>query len=843
MTAGLLHLGDRVVDLTAGVVTTTAGPSPLGPLEVTLLRYLADRAGRVVSRDDLQVDVWGISRTAQTRSIDVAISRLRKKLEVDPVNPKVLVTLHGSGYRLELAPAHEAAVASLPAEVDAFVGRARELATLADALAEHRLVTVLGPAGVGKTRLALQLARRAPLVVWCPLADAHDATAVASALALALGIQLRESDPRGQLARALASLGPCLVLFDNAEQVRGGVAGLVGELWTAAPQTRFLVTSQVALSIPAEVVSPLEVMAADGDGADLFTARARARQPGLDLDAGALARLVRDLDGLPLAIELAAARTRTLTLDELAARLGDRFAVLTGGRQGTRHETLWAALDGSWSVLRPHQRAAVCALSVLDGSFDTVAAEAVLAPLVQGSALDLLGELVDHSLLQRDRQAGRWSTLLSIRAFAREQCLPEDAVAARLRLADHLLTRYGGALQLGSPSRDLRAAMSADLGQLVRALEDAVGRGDGARAAALLGPTSVVLSQQGPLSTAAALTRRVLALPLSPAEQVVPALVRANLAADGVWGEGTPAAHFEAAAVSARSADARALAVRATCGWGRALGRTGDPAGGLRVLEEAVALARTWGLPVWEGTALTYLGWHYATDGGDQAAARDHLQRALAVLVGRGATSAAALAHAGLARVATTEGRFAAAARDLEQALALCAEDGDESQLAALRYNVANNLLQWGRADEAVPAARAAVTGARRTGSSTWLARSVSVLAKALIAADRPEEAVALDLPALANTGIAAGAAADLWHREGLARLETRALVCRKSGVGFPVLDHLRYATAPSYEYVVHPPTQYPASSVLGYSTARHRSSSLNPIHSTCRSAAVPICA
>lgn len=764
--SAVLSLGDRVVDLAAGVVTHPRGRVPLAPLEVSLLRYLADRAGEVVSRDDLQVDVWGISRTAQTRSIDVAVSRLRKKLEADPVNPKYLVTLHGSGYRLESVRAAEPA-ARLPAEVDTFVGRDRELATLREVVARHRVVTVLGPPGVGKTRLALQLARSLPDVSWCPLATARDARDVAPLLARALAVPLRPDEPRGQLARALASRGPGWVWFDDAEGVHDALADLIAELREAAPERCFLTTSRTALQLPGEAVVPLEPLAPD-DGADLFLVRAQARGAAAELDRDAVVQLVRELDGLPLAIELAAARLPTLTLGELSERLDDRFTLLAGG-SSPRHATLKAALGSTWSALAPPLRAAVCALSALEGSFDTSAAEAVLGPEVDGLAR--LRELFDRSLLQRDRRAGRWSALSSIRAFAREQAPPGTLDQARARLADHLVARYADAFDRGGPSPEQRAGLAADVGLAVGALEAAVARADGRRAAALLGPTSLALTRAGSLAVAAELAGKVLGMALAPGDRAVPSLVRAHLAVEGAWGEGSPAAHYAAAFEAARDHGAPAMAVRAACGWGRALGRQGDVARGEEVLRGAVAAAGSLDA-VTHGTALATLGWHWATDGADPVRARAHLEQALARFAERSAALEAAFAHLGLARVATTARAFAEAASWFERARPALEGDGDALKLVALRYNVANNLLQWRRSAEAVPAAEAAVAAARRTGSARWLASAAGVLATALVEAGRAEEVSRLDLPALAGLGAGPGAGANLWHREGLARLE-----------------------------------------------------------------------
>jgi predicted ATPase/DNA-binding SARP family transcriptional activator len=332
-------------------------------------------------------------------------------------------------------------VGNLPALSSPLVGRADEIAALDQLIHSRRLVTLVGPAGVGKTRLVMEAARHlaAPGGVWLVRLDAADATtsipqAVAETLHLTGGEQM--------LYERVAGVETVLV-FDNCEHIVDAVADLTGRLLDAATHLRVLATSQLPLGLDGEVVYPLEPLPI-ADSIALFAARAAEirKQFVLDRDtAVTVEQVCRSLDGLPLAIELAAARVRSLSVREIARRLGDRFALLRDptSRRPERRRALAAAIAWSYELLFPDDQRGLWALSCFAGGAPLAAAEHVLAALgvPEASVVDVVARLVDRSLVSVEvtgESAVRYRLLESIRAYAldrlRESGLVDDACAA-----------------------------------------------------------------------------------------------------------------------------------------------------------------------------------------------------------------------------------------------------------------------------------------------------------------------------------------------------------------------------------------------------------------------------
>jgi predicted ATPase/class 3 adenylate cyclase len=346
---------------------------------------------------------------------------------------------------------------NLPGQVSAFVGREAELAEVRRLITDFRLVTLTGSGGVGKTRLGLQAA--AGLLdapgdgVWfADLAPLHDPDLVAGIVAGVLGIP--EDPGRSTVSTLAEAIGDrtMLLLLDNCEHVIDACAKLADALLRDCPHVRLLATSREPLSIEGEHVHRVPSLGtpADDDDADairsaeavrLFADRAAQHGVALTWDeqtASVAGRICRRLDGTPLAIELAAARLRVMSVTELDARLDQRFAILTGGSRTAmpRQQTLLAMLDWSWELLHGAERHVLARLSVFAGGFDLTAAEAVGAgaDVFTDDIVGLLGALVDKNLVQfEDADGGpaRYRLLETVRQYAARQLESLGPAAAR----------------------------------------------------------------------------------------------------------------------------------------------------------------------------------------------------------------------------------------------------------------------------------------------------------------------------------------------------------------------------------------------------------------------------
>ncbi|MER7461600.1 BTAD domain-containing putative transcriptional regulator [Streptomyces sp. NPDC097981] len=352
------------------------------------------------------------------------------------------------------AAAPAAPEGNLRPRLTSFVGREPELAALHDDLARFRLVTLTGPGGSGKTRLAEHAAGAHPEPGWLvELARLDHPAAVPGAVLSALGLRentlvAREktttADPAAQLVEHCANRRLLLVL-DNCEHVIGAAAELAEHLLTHCPGIRILATSREPLGVPGETVRPVDPLPPD-PAQRLFADRAAAVRPGFTpaADPAAVAEICARLDGLPLAIELAAARLRLLTPRQIADRLDDRFRLLTSGSRTVlpRQQTLRAVVDWSWDLLDAPERAVLRRLSVFAGGCDVAAAEAVCA---DPDTLGLLGSLVDKSLVVAapgpDGTGMRYRMLETIHEYAAERAAahPADRSAAAHRHAAHFL--------------------------------------------------------------------------------------------------------------------------------------------------------------------------------------------------------------------------------------------------------------------------------------------------------------------------------------------------------------------------------------------------------------------
>jgi predicted ATPase/DNA-binding CsgD family transcriptional regulator len=418
--------------------------------EAEVLSAVAERLRNREIADRLFVSV---------RTVESHISALLRKLGVTDRAALVEVGV-------EIGRAAQIGTA-LPGPLTSFVGRERETDEIAALLQDHRLLTLTGPAGAGKTRLALHVAASASErfpddARLADLAAVASADLVADTLARALGVSPQPTRPVRDSLRDAARETRCLLLVDNCEHVVAEAAELVSDLLAAAGgQLRVLATSREVLGVPGEVsyeVRPLPVpsprassRAATAGGYDavhLFVDRATAASPGFaltDANASAVAALCQRLDGLPLAIELAASRVRSFPPAELVEHLDQRFELLSAGARTVlpRHRTLRAAIDWSYDLLGDEERALFDRLGVFPADFDYDAVEAVCATSESGggAVVRLLPALVDKSLVSTaGGDPRRYRLLESLRAYAAERLAARGAdTELRQRHAAHYL--------------------------------------------------------------------------------------------------------------------------------------------------------------------------------------------------------------------------------------------------------------------------------------------------------------------------------------------------------------------------------------------------------------------
>jgi len=438
-------------------------PVDLGGRAFDVLMVLIEASGAVVSKNALMNRVWP-DRVVEENNLQAQISALRRALGADR---DLIRTIAGRGYQFtgairtvaaslngpaSVGVAHPISTPSrpttnLPEPVSELIGRDAELDEIRDLSAAHRLVTLTGAGGIGKTRLGFEagrhlLSRFADGVWVAELAPLADSELVPVTVATALGLELASGTASPQsVANALRSKQLMLVL-DNCEHLVEAAARMAEALLRANPAVRVIATSREPLRVEGEWVYPVPPLAVPAEGSPesedplrygaiwLFVERARAAARSFSLDArvaAATAGICRRLDGIPLAIELAAARATALGIDGLAAGLDDRFRLLTGGHRTAlaRHQTLRATLDWSYELLTEPERVVLRRLAIFPSGFTLQAASAVAAgdEIAASEVVDCVANLVTKSLVTVDAggESARYRLLETTRAYVLEK--------------------------------------------------------------------------------------------------------------------------------------------------------------------------------------------------------------------------------------------------------------------------------------------------------------------------------------------------------------------------------------------------------------------------------------
>ena len=387
----------------------------------------------------------------------------------------------------------DASPGNLRPAVTSFVGREAEVAEVEAAVRAHRLVTLIGVGGVGKTRLATEVAARLadefPDGVWLfELAAVSDPAAVPDAVAAVLGVTQQPGKRVSDSVAAALEGRVRLLVFDNCEHVLDAAADLVEAILAQSSTVRIVATSREGLGIGDEQLWPVPSLDIGSAAVELFVERARNVAPRFEIadaaEAGAVIEICRRLDGIPLAIELAASRMASMTASEVRDRLDQRFRLLVGSRRGlARHHTLRHAVQWSYDLLGDAEKYLLARCSVFAGGFDLESACAVAGSEDDFAALDLLDALVRKSLLVADRSSGRtrFSMLETIRQFAEEQLVAGgEASDARAAHARYFAGRETNVLALWDSPRQREAYdwFTAELANLRTAFRWAADHGD-----------------------------------------------------------------------------------------------------------------------------------------------------------------------------------------------------------------------------------------------------------------------------------------------------------------------------------------------------------------------------
>jgi predicted ATPase/DNA-binding winged helix-turn-helix (wHTH) protein len=523
-------------------------PVAIGHRAFEILLLLVSRHGQLVTKDDLMAEVWpGV--VVEENNIQVQVSALRKVLSTAGGGERYLLTVAGRGYRFvapvecegaaqpktpaAAAPGQAAAMAvgvpptgnNLPQQVTSLIGREAELAEINACLTDHRLLTLTGSGGVGKTRLAVEAGRsfidRYPDGVWlAELAPINDARLVASIIGEVLGVSL--SAPAATIETLAAALKSkqLLLIIDNCEHVIAEAARVAEALLRACPRLSVLASSRERLVIagesvirvpslptPQRSVTLAAASAREYASVRLFMERACALGLGFaltDANAATVGSICQRLDGIPLAIELAAPRLRVLSVEQLARGLDERFRLLTGGSRTAlpRQQTLHAMMDWSYGLLSDAEKLLLARLSVFSGSTALTSITAVVASveIPQEQVGDLLLSLVDKSLVHADLGGSetRYRLLESTRYYAREKLA--DPSVIRRGHAEHFAARFAQATAAWETTATQKwlALYERDIDNLRGALEWAFGSdGDVPLGLNLMGHSHVLWAELG----------------------------------------------------------------------------------------------------------------------------------------------------------------------------------------------------------------------------------------------------------------------------------------------------------------------------------------------------------
>jgi predicted ATPase/DNA-binding winged helix-turn-helix (wHTH) protein/Tfp pilus assembly protein PilF len=712
-----LSLGSCQVDLATRVVSEGDAEERLTSTEVALLAYLVKRSPEIVSREELYREVWEHTATLQTRTLDLAVLRLRKKIEADSKNPLHILTVYGKGYCFVPSGGQTGNFqpvsgprprSNLGREENRFIGRQQELDALdAHTLSHSGLITILGPGGTGKTRLAKHWAAarlasgRFGVVFFFDLTDARGPLDILRCMANVLAADVSAADDDHDkvvqvMIQTVAAEKDPLLIFDNAEQIVDALGPILQDFWQAAPGVRLLVTSQAPLGLSLErrfLLAPLPAPELgqghfeDCPSVALFVERARAVLPSFEITADnreAVAAIVTELDCLPLAIELAAARVQLMPPATLYSRLTERFRLL--GRPNTnkpgKHETLEAALRWSWDLLQPSEQDALAQCSVFRGGFEWEAVEAVLSPTESDEdpwTVDLVAELVDRSLVMIREDAdhrGRLYLLSSVAEYASAR-LADKGDKAVLQVQERHANYYAALRvrkrSLSHAPKPQLERIERELDNLVAALQRSIHREWVTSAVDCCWSVMTSQWQHGLIQESLVFGRGVLELDASPEQSAEVLLNLAYLLMHGSRFDEARACYQEAIEVYENLGD-RLQQGRACHGLGSLNDRLGDYDAAILNFQEARAIADEVGADKNAAVTLSGLG-NAFLELGRFDDAQDSYEESLGLLRGLDSRESEAITTFNMGRLRLRQGEQEEARRTFERVLSILSPD------------------------------------------------------------------------------------------------------------------------------------------------------------------------
>lgn len=455
------------LDLAAFCLRREGREVSLEPQVMSLLAYFIQHNNSLVTRDELLDELWG-HRYVSESAVATQIKSLRKVLGDDGRNQRIIKTIHGRGYRfVATVTKATAAEQSLPTRADnltsnlgyertKLIGREDDLTRCIDAFVHYRLITLLGIGGTGKTRLAKAIGRAVqadfPGGVWfVDLVPVRDGAGIDTAIASVMGISVQSGEARSQIAQAVRD-SRVLFILDNCEHIEDDVAGALDYLLEHTTAPRFLTTSRDPIDLADELRFFIDPLPVESDGGiapavELFVMTAeRHGMQAASLDISQVQQVCERLDGLPLAIELAAAQLKQLTMAELAERLDRRFELLAGRqREGShRQDSLLRVVENTWQLLDLEEQHLLGQIAVFPGQFTVNDIEEMYAGQLANGISFAMSRLVELCLLSRTSRSGGWWRLLeTVRLFALHKLSAEERERYTERHANWVLSSLG----------------------------------------------------------------------------------------------------------------------------------------------------------------------------------------------------------------------------------------------------------------------------------------------------------------------------------------------------------------------------------------------------------------